>query len=158
MAITHYPGVTFTPISPPMSMSKAIKKPVQKGLIMLWTIDHMKRDFLWQLKCGAKNYIFSFCKTLKSVCRVFQQAGKTSPSQEEAEITTANVLAGGHIKQVLFSGQHQQSVETYCVCLETQQLIGEMFKTQVASIYAQYLWKTAILIIYTSWLKMIKPV
>lgn len=37
-----------------------------------------------------------------------EQAGKTSPSQEEAEITTANVLPGGHIKQVLFSGQCQQ--------------------------------------------------
>lgn len=31
-----------------------------------------------------------------------------SPSQEIAEITTDNVLAGGHIKQVLFSGQRQQ--------------------------------------------------
>ncbi len=60
------------------------------------------------LKCGVKNYKCSFSKTLKSVCRVLQQAGKTSPSQEEAEITTANVLAGGHIKQVLFSGQRQQ--------------------------------------------------
>lgn len=79
-------------------------------------------------------------KLYKTLNSVFQQAGKTSPSQEEAEITTANVLAGGHIKQVLFSGQCQQ-VWKHIVYVWKQQLIGEMFKTQVASTYAQHLWK-----------------